>query len=287
MASTASTRQISVAYLNTLGKVKVDSRQSILYDVSLTVGPLTILAVSASFGWLPSTGSNAICSSSSGSSAGGEVYERTAQMLSAQPVFCESALENTTQCAGSVLLAKRGVVSFAEKARRAQEAGAAALIVSQSYDIWPFIMTPEEGQTSSKVAISSSSASTCEESNSAESISSIPVVMISKRDAEIIAKMLTSGTAPPGRAAVPTVVTLKIGERATECSICQEGFAEGEEVLKLACRHLYHAHCVTEWLHAHNTCPLCRLQLPHRQAGEAPSRRPAASSNSVTSTYYN
>jgi hypothetical protein len=54
MDSTRPTRQISTAYIKTLGKVIVDERRTILADVSLSVGPLKLLAVSASFGFLPS-----------------------------------------------------------------------------------------------------------------------------------------------------------------------------------------------------------------------------------------
>uniref|UniRef100_A0A7N0VC33 RING-type E3 ubiquitin transferase n=1 Tax=Kalanchoe fedtschenkoi TaxID=63787 RepID=A0A7N0VC33_KALFE len=42
------------------------------------------------------------------------------------------------------------------------------------------------------------------------------------------------------------------------CSICQEGFAEKDEVGKLECNHLYHVHCIKQWLLQKNACPVCK-----------------------------
>lgn len=48
----------------------------------------------------------------------------------------------------------------------------------------------------------------------------------------------------------------------TSCSICAQEWQHGEEVRKLTgCRHYFHKTCVDTWLHAHNTCPLCRTNI--------------------------
>eukprot|EP01088_Endostelium_zonatum_P018088 TRINITY_DN5671_c0_g1_i1.p1 TRINITY_DN5671_c0_g1~~TRINITY_DN5671_c0_g1_i1.p1 ORF type:complete len:400 (+),score=91.47 TRINITY_DN5671_c0_g1_i1:66-1265(+) len=46
---------------------------------------------------------------------------------------------------------------------------------------------------------------------------------------------------------------------------CNETTVErdrGEEVVKIECGHLFHRGCIENWLKEHNTCPLCRWELP-------------------------
>lgn len=47
-----------------------------------------------------------------------------------------------------------------------------------------------------------------------------------------------------------------------ECAICKDAFELNEQVQRLPCRHLYHKQCISPWLDAHNTCPVCRFELP-------------------------
>jgi len=42
------------------------------------------------------------------------------------------------------------------------------------------------------------------------------------------------------------------------CTICLGDFANGEEVRKMPCKHLFHTECIDEWLKKHKRCPLCR-----------------------------
>ncbi|XP_010543132.1 PREDICTED: uncharacterized protein LOC104816149 [Tarenaya hassleriana] len=46
------------------------------------------------------------------------------------------------------------------------------------------------------------------------------------------------------------------------CAICKDLFAIGSETIQLPCIHLYHTRCILPWLNAHNSCPLCRYELP-------------------------
>ncbi|KAH9616341.1 hypothetical protein KSS87_001258 [Heliosperma pusillum] len=47
-------------------------------------------------------------------------------------------------------------------------------------------------------------------------------------------------------------------ENDIKCSICQEEYAEGEEVGRLECDHRYHMNCVNQWLRLKNWCPICK-----------------------------
>ena len=43
-----------------------------------------------------------------------------------------------------------------------------------------------------------------------------------------------------------------------ECSICLETFINEEPLVQLKCKHIYHTHCIDDWLGRKETCPLCR-----------------------------
>ena len=47
-----------------------------------------------------------------------------------------------------------------------------------------------------------------------------------------------------------------------ECSICLMQIDEGQDTILLPCGHMFHDGCSTKWLKIHNTCPLCRFELP-------------------------
>ncbi|KAJ1395013.1 Zinc finger, RING-type [Sesbania bispinosa] len=42
------------------------------------------------------------------------------------------------------------------------------------------------------------------------------------------------------------------------CCICQEEYANGVEVGKLDCEHIFHIECIKQWLNQKNECPICR-----------------------------
>ena len=46
------------------------------------------------------------------------------------------------------------------------------------------------------------------------------------------------------------------------CSICLMDVTDGQNTILLPCGHMFHSDCVTKWLEIHNTCPLCRFELP-------------------------
>lgn len=233
MADRMPTRHISVDYLSTLGKVVVDERRTILRDLSISMGPFAALAVSAQFGPLPE-----------------ENLTVSAKLVCGQPACGEAELSNSSECNGAITLLERGLVSFASKSLRAIAAGSVAVVISQTAGVWPFLMSDSIGEIAA-----------CGKAVT------VPVVMISQKDAEIVKKLMREQPHLASSAA------LKIGHSVNECSICQESIDVGHTVYKLPCRHVYHVDCVTQWLQQNHTCPLCRLELPKETEGKRLRRR--------------
>lgn len=62
------------------------------------------------------------------------------------------------------------------------------------------------------------------------------------------------------------------------CSVCMEKFAAQDDIKRLPrCGHLFHAHCINQWLELKNACPVCRAQVVEPPPGEA--ARPSVLAN--------
>lgn len=46
-----------------------------------------------------------------------------------------------------------------------------------------------------------------------------------------------------------------------QCSICLSEYEEGDKLVCLPCRHVYHEECVGSWTSNHTRCPLCNFDL--------------------------
>lgn len=46
------------------------------------------------------------------------------------------------------------------------------------------------------------------------------------------------------------------------CAVCKDQFVVDVTVKRLPCNHMYHPDCILPWLSQHNSCPVCRFQLP-------------------------
>ncbi|KAL9689565.1 hypothetical protein QQ045_009952 [Rhodiola kirilowii] len=53
-----------------------------------------------------------------------------------------------------------------------------------------------------------------------------------------------------------------IGRGVAQCAVCLSDFEDEDPVRVLpGCYHVFHSHCVDEWLASHATCPVCRTNL--------------------------
>lgn len=46
------------------------------------------------------------------------------------------------------------------------------------------------------------------------------------------------------------------------CTVCCENLPLKTQALFLPCGHTFHPDCIMPWLKEHNTCPICRYELP-------------------------
>ncbi|KAL2653656.1 hypothetical protein R1flu_021784 [Riccia fluitans] len=56
-------------------------------------------------------------------------------------------------------------------------------------------------------------------------------------------------------------VLTRIGE-STECAVCREVLVVGDKMQEMPCKHSFHPDCLKPWLEEHNSCPICRYELP-------------------------
>ncbi|KAF0930204.1 hypothetical protein E2562_030851 [Oryza meyeriana var. granulata] len=76
------------------------------------------------------------------------------------------------------------------------------------------------------------------------------------------------GTPPAAKSALSTLPDVIVTDamfaaaEGAECAVCKEDFSPGEGAKQMPCKHIYHAECIIPWLELHNSCPICRFELP-------------------------
>ncbi|KAH6810919.1 hypothetical protein C2S51_024681 [Perilla frutescens var. frutescens] len=71
---------------------------------------------------------------------------------------------------------------------------------------------------------------------------------------------------PASKQAVASLPTVQIQECHVDadahCAVCTDAFVLGSEAREMPCNHIYHSDCIFPWLNLHNSCPVCRHELP-------------------------
>ncbi|XP_059665496.1 probable E3 ubiquitin-protein ligase RHC1A [Cornus florida] len=97
------------------------------------------------------------------------------------------------------------------------------------------------------------------------------------------------GPPPAPRSLIDAMPTIKITQRHlntdSHCPVCKDKFELGSEARLMACNHLYHSDCIVPWLVQHNSCPVCRVELPSQ--GTARGNRRASGGNGSSSSSSN
>ncbi|GAB9465739.1 hypothetical protein Gpo141_00003137 [Globisporangium polare] len=74
------------------------------------------------------------------------------------------------------------------------------------------------------------------------------------------------GAPPAAKDVVETLPKVKITQSdvdaSAECPVCKDLFVVDDESHKLPCAHSFHIDCILPWLKQHNSCPVCRHELP-------------------------
>ena len=85
-------------------------------------------------------------------------------------------------------------------------------------------------------------------------------------DAGVIHNIRRPGPPPATESVIEALPMVKVtqGHLGSDpnCPICKDEFEVGMEVKELPCKHFYHCDCIVPWLRIHNTCPICRCELP-------------------------
>ncbi|XP_023745824.1 probable E3 ubiquitin-protein ligase RHC1A [Lactuca sativa] len=88
---------------------------------------------------------------------------------------------------------------------------------------------------------------------------------------QLIANNGRQGPPPATQSAIDSLPVIRITNRhlqmESHCPICQDKFDLGCEARMMPCHHIYHSGCIVPWLLEHNSCPVCRLELPPQGTG--------------------
>jgi hypothetical protein len=262
--ATNSSRPTSKEYLQQMTRIHLSEKSSLFYSASITIPVAassqkntTLDAIPADFGGL--TGKPGDDLSTQDNDNNSIIYDSSSTcLILADPRtgkggrLSQATLEQIqTACEtrnSVILYLERGDnVSFVQKARLAQAAGAKALIVGNNQaEPWPYIMKDSSNKTGSD--------------NDAVHI---PVVMVKQSDGQAIVKACCSEQLLQEQNMLRNVSFTMVRMNNHECIICQEPYDQDRSAVRIpACGHVFHEACALVWLQHHNTCPFCRRELP-------------------------
>jgi hypothetical protein len=221
-------QELSPAVADTLGILSVGDDLRVLRDITLHVGPLTVSCIPATFSWMPADDSS---------------YELQSSCLITQKEDPWAEQSLSTSSLDMFLVAKRGRVSFARKAVNWRECRCLFIMQPSDYK-WPFQATDSAAEHAQLHPLH-------------KDTTDMPVLTVRDVDMNTVLQFLDKA----GSSATTNSIRLHFGEHVSDCSICQEQFVAGDQILKLPCRHIFHGDCVKGWLQTKTTCPLCRTAL--------------------------
>ncbi|RRT78858.1 hypothetical protein BHE74_00024076 [Ensete ventricosum] len=77
---------------------------------------------------------------------------------------------------------------------------------------------------------------------------------------------------PASKVAIESMPTIEIMdghiEKDCHCAVCTDAFELGTEAREMPCKHIYHQDCILPWLSLHNSCPVCRHEMPTDVQGQ-------------------
>ncbi|GKV29001.1 hypothetical protein SLE2022_133150 [Rubroshorea leprosula] len=89
------------------------------------------------------------------------------------------------------------------------------------------------------------------------------------------------GPPPASRSSIDAMPTIKIAQRHlrsdSHCPVCKDKFELGSEARQMPCDHMYHSDCIVPWLVQHNSCPVCRQELPPQGSSSSQGRQSSSS----------
>ncbi|XP_074566550.1 E3 ubiquitin-protein ligase RING1-like [Curcuma longa] len=97
------------------------------------------------------------------------------------------------------------------------------------------------------------------------------------------------GAPPAAKSAIEALPDIKVspesvGSEESQCAVCWDAFEADGVAKQMPCKHIYHKDCILPWLALHNSCPVCRFQLPADDPGREQRRGdPATEENSTAS----